>query len=111
MDIQWEGVEQLQAALRAKGDRAPLAMAGALFREAETIMGRSRELVPVDTGTLRGSGSVTAPQIAGSFVEVEFGYGGAASDYAVIVHEHMGLSHTNGQAKFLEQPALEAALG
>lgn len=67
------------------GDRAKTALRG----EAETIMTRSkREFVPVDEGTLRSSGHVQDPVRRGKEVSVTMAYGGAASPYALAVHEH-----------------------
>ena len=106
-----EGIPQLRAALERAKDRAPQAMAAALLIEAEGAMRESRELVPVDTGALRGSGVVLPPEITMTGVSVELGYGGTAADYAVIQHERTDLSHTVGQAKFLEQPVLQRASG
>lgn len=110
-DIVWTGVQQLIAALEKRVAIAPEVMAGAIYVEAERIMSDSRELVPVDDGTLRGSGIVQTPEMTGTGAEVEFGYGGAASEYALIQHERMDFAHRTGQAKYLEQPALEAESG
>lgn len=105
------GDKLLAARLARLGATAPLALGGALYAEAEGIMGVSRGLAPVDTGVLRGSGVVRQPRISGDGAEVEFGYGGAASAYAVIQHERVDFSHQVGQAKYLEQPVLAAASG
>ena len=109
--IEITGTERLNAVLRAAPARAVAGLSAALFREGNEIMSASRELVPVDEGTLRGSGTVMAPQASVSGVEVEFGYGGAASDYAVVQHERMDFRHASGGPKFLESPTLEAANG
>lgn len=111
MPIIWSGVEQLKIALAKRVAEAPAAMGAALFVEAERIMADSRERVPVDDGSLRASGIVLLPEIKGDGAEVEFGYGGAAADYAEIQHERLDYSHTVGEAKFLERPTLEAADG
>lgn len=109
--FQIDGIPQLRAALQRAGTRAPQAMAAALLIEAEGAMRESRELVPVDTGALRASGTVFSPDITPTGASVEMGYGGEASDYAVIQHERTDLSHTVGQAHFLSQPVLERASG
>lgn len=111
MPIVWTGTEQLKAALAKRVAVAPQAMGAAMFVEAERIMGDSRERVPVDKGNLRGSAHVALPEISGDGAVVEFGYGGAASEYAVIQHERLDYSHVVGEAKFLERPTLEAANG
>jgi hypothetical protein len=63
---------------------------------------RSKALVPVDTGNLRASGYTRRS----AELEVEVGY---QASYAVFVHENLEAKHTNGQAKFLEQPLREDA--
>lgn len=63
----------------------------ALFQEANKIMAKSKPLVPVFHGALRSSGHVQLPRrTASGDIEVVLGYGGAASDYAVFVHEGTG---------------------
>ena len=111
MQVQVTGMDELRARLANAGKTAPRLLAGGIFVEAEGIMARSRPLVPVDTGTLRASGHVQTPDLTLSGASVEFGYGGAASAYAVVQHERLDFAHPSGQAKFLEQPTLESAVG
>lgn len=73
------------------------ATAAGLFQEAEHIMNLSKREVPVDMGTLRNSGFVEMPRGDRSFInrsshviEVRMGYGGAASGYALYLHEGTG---------------------
>lgn len=59
------------------------------------LLARSNERVPVDTGELRSSGTVT-PTDDGSIISYD-------TPYAVKQHEDMALNHPRGgQAKFLE---------
>lgn len=110
MTIEISGVPELLARLAVAPEVAVQAMASALYSEAQSILSDSQPLVPVETGTLRSSGAVELPAIAGTEIEVVIGYGGAAQDYAIVQHEHVEFAHPNGgQAKFLEQPALEHA--
>lgn len=111
ISVQIDGIPELRRALERAKDRAPVALASALLIEAEGAMRESRELVPVDTGALRASGTVLAPRITPTGAEVEFGYGGVASDYAVIQHERSDLAHTVGQSHFLSVPVLQRASG
>ena len=107
-----DGADGLQAVLAALGPEAVRAAAAALYREAEAIMTASKEIVPVDQGILKGTGHVELPEVRGGAVEVVMGYGGPAAPYAIYVHEDVMLRHKPGQqAKYLEQPALEAAEG
>ncbi len=65
-------------------------MVGPLNLEAELIMTEAKQNTPVapDGGTLRASGHVQPPKITGSTVVFTLGFGGAASAYALAVHEH-----------------------
>ena len=109
--IRIEGLDKLQTKLKAAGKTAAKDLAGPLKLEAELIMTKSKQLAPVDLGTLRASGVVHSPDIGAKKVVVELGYGGAASAYALVQHERTDFSHTVGQAKFLEQPVKEAKKG
>lgn len=78
------------------------------YLAAGNIMTRSKRLVPVDLGALKGSGYVTLPEVSGSTIKVELGYGGPAKDYAVKQHEDLTLNHPDGgQARYLAQAAEE----
>lgn len=81
--------------------------------DVEELMAESRSQVPVDTGALQDS----------SYIEetpdgLKFGYGGAhaqfnskrneyTTEYQLAVHERLDVYHTNGKAKFLEDPVNE----
>lgn len=83
-----------------------------MWREANSIMNSAKGLTPVDTGTLRGSGHVRMPEVTEAGVSVVIGFGGAASGYAIYVHENLNSFHKPPtQAKFLEQPFLAATQG
>lgn len=65
----------------------------------EVILTEAKELCPVDSGTLRQSGSVRANS-KNKTVEISFN-----TPYALKQHEEMSYNHPNGgQAKYLEQP-------
>lgn len=104
------GLAGLLARILGARTLAELSAAKGLYARGLAIFEKSQVLVPVDTGTLRGSGQVTPPFRSGSGWEVQVGYGGAASAYAIYVHEITTSQHAAPtQAKFLEQPALEEA--
>ncbi len=106
------GDANLRTVLRRAGSAGLLAIRGALFREAEQIMAKSKRIVPVDTGNLRDSGHVEQPVMGPGSVSVTLAYGGPAAPYAVHVHERLDLRHNPGQfAKYLEFPFLEAVRG
>jgi HK97 gp10 family phage protein len=90
LNVNIEGIEKMVSAMNALDKKGPMAMGAALWKEGERIMAKSKELVPVDMGTLRASGHVTLPQVTATGASVTLGYGGAASNYAVYVHEGTG---------------------
>ncbi len=110
--IRIDGLDKLQARLKAAGKTAASDLAGPLFTEAELIMTEAKQITPVDHGPLKGSGHVKRPVISRHKVEVVLGFGGAASAYALIQHERTDFRHDPPQqAKFLEQPVKEAKAG
>ena len=75
------------------------AVTAALNAAAEALRGWSVMLAPMDQGDLRGSAQVTPategnPQAWVSFDTV----------YAARQHEELGWYHSEGQAKYLEEP-------
>ncbi len=115
------GFNELEAALKKSKLKAPFAIAGPLRLEAEEIMTKAKRNTPVDLGTLRSSGHVRKPVFKGKTVSVTLGFGGAASAYALAVHEHPsryspptwrgGVSFTSGGPHFLSRPMKEARKG
>lgn len=104
-----EGDLELQNVLRVAKEQSPLAVAQAIWEEANLIFARSQTLVPVDTGVLRGSGGVSAPQRGTEGYFVDIYYGGPAAPYALYVHEIIGNYHNPPtQAKYLEEPLVQA---
>lgn len=104
-----EGDLELQNVLRVAKEQSPLAVAQAIWEEANLIFARSQVLVPVDTGVLRGSGGVSAPQRGTEGYFVDIYYGGPAAPYALYVHEIIGNYHNPPtQAKYLEEPLVQA---
>ena len=107
--IELEGSVKLTDVLRGAGSRATRALAAGLVNVAEDIIRDAEPMVPFDTGRLRGSAGVLPPEVTPMGVAVTFGYGGDASDYAIVQHERTDFHHTVGQAKFLEQAVLNHA--
>ena len=106
------GDKELVNALEAGKDDTPQAIAQAIWEEANMIFAKSQILVPVDTGVLRGSGGVSAPQLGSQGYFVDIFYGGPAAPYALYVHEIIGNYHNPPtQSKYLEQPLMEAMDG
>lgn len=86
------------------------AAAAQLTVEAEQIIAKSKEIVPLDQGILRASASVGQPEVTPDSVSIRMGYGGAASAYSIVQHENPFFTHAEGRTwKYLERPALDAA--
>ena len=88
--MKWEGLNELNAKLRKAQFASPLEMAKALTVEANLIMTEAKRRTPVapDGGTLRNSGHVKDAVIMPKSASITMGFGGAASAYALAVHEH-----------------------
>ena len=97
INVTLHGDREVKAALYRLGLRALPVGAQSLFDSAEVIMNVSKtQYVPVDTGTLQGSGYVKLPEIRRSTATVTLGYGGAAQGYALAVHENPRAGKTGG---------------
>ena len=123
INVQLDGVKEFRRVLRNL-DRLMLhALAQEITTEAEAIMLRSKsDFVPVDLGTLRSSGQVFDVETKGTTVAIELGFGGAASAYALAVHEGTGppswegkqivfSPHGDTHPKYLERPTMDAGKG
>jgi len=98
--------KELAKLLVRGGALAGQALSAALYKEAATIFEQSQDQVPIDTGNLRASGRLGLPKVDGNELVVEIMYGGAAADYALVVHEDMERNYRNGKkSKYLEDPA------
>lgn len=108
--VELEGAERLARMFEKATDSGTIRdLEQAVHGTANTVLNESKKIVPVDKGTLKDSGRVERPKVDGDGVEVEIGYGGAASDYALIVHENMNARHADGKsAKYLEIPVKAA---
>lgn len=74
-----------------------------IYLAAEMIRGESIDLTPVDLGDLRASAKVVSAPSAfggddGPTVAITYG-----TEYAIVQHEDLTLSHDDGEAKFLEK--------
>lgn len=90
------GVGELRRAITNAGKKGPRLLARAMWADANLMMNASVGVVPVDFGVLRGSHVVERPKVTGTMLEVRFGYGGAASKYALAVHENPRAGRTGG---------------
>jgi len=99
------------AATQAFGRELIHAAAEALREDSEVTMTLAKERTPVRFGVLRGSGTVFPTEVSGTVLTSRLGFGGAAKEYAIPVHENLTARHAVGQAKFLECAMLERARG
>lgn len=98
--------EEITKLLSIGGPKVLKFVGQVLYKEGAKIFEESQDEVPVDTNALRTSGNLGFPQFEGQSVVVEISYGGAAADYAMIVHEDLEARHRDGKkAKYLEDPA------
>lgn len=89
----------------ALGPNVQKVIARTLYSEANAVLNESKKIVPVDLGTLKNSGKVKRPVVTPTTVSVDITYGGAAADYAFIVHEDPSARHAPGKTyKYLEIP-------
>lgn len=109
IDIELIGIEKLEKLFSNLTVQQTLGvLARGLNEEAQIIMKESLRRVPVDVGTLRRSATILPPKMNGSNIEIEMGYGGAASSYAMDQHENPNYRHKKGQSwKYLEGPVRE----
>lgn len=104
------GIPQMDRALEASVGHALVAVGGALYREANSIIVDAKDETPVHWGTMRASGGVQLPQLSADGVEVVLGFGGASQAYDVIQHE-IPMRHRVGKDHFLSDPFNAHAVG
>ena len=104
------GVKELANALAAHGEAIDKAISQALYATGIEIRNKSGQLVPIDTGNLRSTRNVEFEDAGkGREKQVTISYGDTATPYAIVQHERLDYNHKAGrQAKYLEQPFLEA---
>jgi hypothetical protein len=108
MSCQVTGLDVAQQVLAALTVRVQQLGTEALSDEMVSVMAESFELCPFKEGSLRESGRLSEPEIAGSNVTFTLSYGGDDVVYALIQHERLDFNHADGkQAKYLEQPLVE----
>jgi hypothetical protein len=86
-----KGVKEMTSLLKQVAAEFPDRVAAAMYVEAQHIMTEAKRRCPVSPhgGTLRASGMVSEPERSGERISVTLSFGGAASDYAIAVHEHL----------------------
>lgn len=105
--IEFPELNRVLGSLEKLGPELKRAVAARMNQWGEETMAQSKQRVPVDTGALRSSGHVVAPDPNAQVLQMTLGYGGAAVDYALVVHENLEARHPVGEAKYLERPVME----
>jgi len=118
VEISVLGLSELAQAMEANSREMTLAVGRALNDAATAIGNESQNLVPVDTGNLKGSMNYQRRGLSTTTPEIEIRYG---TPYALYQHEKLELSHPSrarggagptapgtegGSPKYLEFPFL-----
>lgn len=104
-DVEFQGLDSLQLVMRDAPVKVTQFLLGVADNFAADVFEESQRQVPVRYGILKGSGHVEPAEETGDGIEISIGYGGAASAYAVFVHENVAAYHRPPtKAKFLEDP-------
>lgn len=103
MPIEVKGIEELAKRLRVATEAAEAAAKSAVYGQAVALaeLANRKGMVPVQSGRLRASLYITAPQRVGNGVVVEMGYG---ASYAPVVHERSARPGM-GSPRWLEKAA------
>lgn len=100
-----EGLDEAIRGLERGTAAAREASSAATGAGASRIVARARAVAPHVTGKLRGS--IRAERLRDGSYTVKAG--GPGVEYAAIVHEDLTARHPDGEAKFIERPALAEA--
>ncbi len=114
-----QGVENMQARIRAAGKTFIESAASALFQETEIEATECKRRCPVwnparpvpeghAPGTLRSTIQALGPFTEGKTFYTLIVCGGPLAPYAIYVHEDLDAYHATGEAKFIEGPILES---
>jgi hypothetical protein len=110
MNIQIQGMQELQKALKNIPEQAKGAASKELRKITLDLKGKAQRIAPVAGMTI--SGYIGGDLVGTAFAEVEGleGVVGFTSPYALRQHEEVGYRHETGKtAKFLETPYKENA--
>lgn len=122
IQVRVQGIAGLQKRMRETGEDAKAAFNAAIHAEAEAVIAKAKEIVPVASGNLRNSLFAPPPAESGDDVTQLAGSGGAVQSYAVPVHEippppmksaggRSARHRAPGQWKYLEKPFTDAQAG
>lgn len=94
-----KGFSEVKSKLQKIPDKMQTAGTEGLREVGQKIYDTSQAQVPVDTGALRASGSMT--ESGGKNLTITIAY---EAEYALYVHEILRYNHPHGNAKYLENP-------
>jgi len=92
-------IEPYIKGLEAERQRQIAVIKQAVYKFAEAVLTRAKELCPVKTGFLVNSGELGDIMLESGLISVEIGFN---ASYAGYVHEILTNKHPQGHAKFLE---------
>ena len=95
LSVTVHGIKELERDFRKLGFEAGPAIEKGVTEVGQRIIGDAMELVPVDTGNLRATGTSTVERTKRA-VSVVVGFGGPAARYALAVHENPRSGKTGG---------------
>lgn len=103
------GFGRLKATLKQVPQKALIAAAFGSYEAMQEVMKDARRRAPVDTGRMRASGYVSAPEVRGGSSRVDAGFGGPSEKYVLRVHNDP--KHAKTGEPFFFQNALDAGEG
>lgn len=110
--IRLDGITEIANVLAKAGPKALDVLERGLVQELQLVMLASQAQVPVGkTGNLKASGTIAPPVRGIDSVTITLGYGGAASVYAVYVHNSPHELHwtkPGTKSHFLSDPLQKA---
>jgi|SRR5579864_2376944 len=99
MPAKMTGLDEMKARLTQAATSAHAQLRTAVETEANRLLEEAKARVPVESGTLRDSGTVTMTE-TGTKVTATIAFD---TPYATYIHEDLELQHEHGgQAKYLE---------
>ena len=102
-----KGTKATAQRIAAIGTRVERRIQGVMKAVADAQLTEMKTRTPVDRGPLRSSLHVTGPRRTATGQEVGWAAGGPSAPYARVQHEDTSLTHTVGQAKFIESVVFE----
>lgn len=110
--IRLTGDEVLIKLLQQAPAKSRMLVGQALMEEAQLIMRKSLQQVPIKDGILKASHTILPPVDTGSLISITMGYGGGAAKYAEYVHNspyEKNWTKAGTKSHFLSDPMQDAS--